>query len=178
MSRELFQRGISSSAQYTLDNFSARLLVKDVEKQNNVAPGESVTDGFTCIDAFASWSFGFNDSSRLTLSAFARNLTDEASRTTRLSSRTRCRYLAETSALECNLISEASAPVSVAQSSRPLTPLIWWQQMKTSAASYHPLNATHMRGTGSRAISAFCVAHTSSARPTSRRYDQGEQYAT
>ena len=68
------------SAQYTLDNFSARLLVKDVEKQNNVAPGESVTDGFTCIDAFASWSYGLNDSSRLTLSAFARNLTDEVSR--------------------------------------------------------------------------------------------------
>ena len=68
------------SAQYTLDNFSASLLVKDVEKQNNVAPGESVTDGFTCIDAFASWSYGLNDSSRLTLSAFARNLTDEVSR--------------------------------------------------------------------------------------------------
>ena len=68
------------SAQYTLDNFSARLLVKDVEKQSNVAPGESVTDGFTCIDAFASWSYGLNDSSRLTLSAFARNLTDEVSR--------------------------------------------------------------------------------------------------
>jgi iron complex outermembrane receptor protein len=68
------------SAQYTLDNFSARLLVKDVEKQNSVAPGESMTDGFTCIDAFASWSYGLNDSSRLTLSAFARNLTDEVSR--------------------------------------------------------------------------------------------------
>jgi iron complex outermembrane receptor protein len=68
------------SAQYTLDNFSARLLVKDVEEQNSVAPGESVTDGFTCIDAFASWSYGLNDSSRLTLSAFARNLTDEVSR--------------------------------------------------------------------------------------------------
>ena len=68
------------SAQYTLDNFSARLLVKDVEKQNSVALGESVTDGFTCIDAFASWSYGLNDSSRLTLSAFARNLTDEVSR--------------------------------------------------------------------------------------------------
>ena len=68
------------SARYTLDNFSARLLVKDVEKQNNVAPGESVTAGFTCIDAFASWSYGLNDSSRLTLSAFARNLTDEVSR--------------------------------------------------------------------------------------------------
>jgi iron complex outermembrane receptor protein len=68
------------SAQYTLDNFSARLLVKDVEKQNSVAPGESVTDGFTCIDAFASWSYGLNDSTRLTLSAFARNLTDEVAR--------------------------------------------------------------------------------------------------
>ena len=68
------------SAQYTLDNFSARLLVKDVEKQNSVAPGESVTDGFTCVDAFASWSYSLNDSSRLTLSAFGRNLTDEVSR--------------------------------------------------------------------------------------------------
>lgn len=68
------------SARYTLDNFSARLLVKNVEKQNNVAPGESVTGGFTCTDVFASWSYGLNDSSRLTLSAFARNLTDEVSR--------------------------------------------------------------------------------------------------
>tara|TARA_Y100000589_G_scaffold158087_1_gene150537 strand:+ start:714 stop:3032 length:2319 start_codon:yes stop_codon:yes gene_type:complete len=68
------------SAQYTLDNFSARLLVKDVEKQTSVAPGESVTDGFTLVDAFASMSFGLSDSTQLTLSAFARNLTDEAAR--------------------------------------------------------------------------------------------------
>ena len=68
------------SAQYTLDNFSARLLVKDVEKQTSVAPGESVTDGFTLVDAFASMSFGLSDSTELTLSAFARNLTDEAAR--------------------------------------------------------------------------------------------------
>jgi len=68
------------SAQYTLDNFSARLMVKDVEKQTSVAPGESVTDGFTLVDAFASMSFGLSDSTELTLSAFARNLTDEAAR--------------------------------------------------------------------------------------------------
>ena len=68
------------SAQYTLENFSARLLVKDVEKQTSVAPGESVTDGFTLVDAFASMSFGLSDSTQLTLSAFARNLTDEAAR--------------------------------------------------------------------------------------------------
>ena len=68
------------SAQYTLDNFSARLLVKDVEKQTSVAPGESVTDGFTLVDAFASMSFGLSDSTELTLSAFARSLTDEAAR--------------------------------------------------------------------------------------------------
>jgi iron complex outermembrane receptor protein len=68
------------SVQYSLDNFSAKLFVKDVEKQTNVAPGESVTDGFTLVDAFASWSYGLTDSSQLTLSAFARNLTDEAAR--------------------------------------------------------------------------------------------------
>ena len=68
------------TARYTLDDFSAKLLVKDVERQTSVAPGESVTDGFTLVNADASWSYGFDDSTRLTLTAFARNLTDEAAR--------------------------------------------------------------------------------------------------
>jgi iron complex outermembrane receptor protein len=68
------------TARYMLDDFSARLLVKDVERQTSVAPGESTTDGFTLVNADASWSYGFNDSTRLTLTAFARNLTDEAAR--------------------------------------------------------------------------------------------------
>jgi len=32
------------------------------------------------VNADASWSYGFNDSTRLTLTAFARNLTDEVAR--------------------------------------------------------------------------------------------------
>ena len=68
------------TARYTLDDFSAKLLVKDVERQSSVAPGESATDGFTLVNADASWSYGFNDSKRLTLTAFARNLTDEVAR--------------------------------------------------------------------------------------------------
>jgi iron complex outermembrane receptor protein len=68
------------TARYTLDTFSAKLLVKDVERQSSVAPGESTTDGFTLVNADASWSYGFNDSTRLTLTAFARNLTDEVAR--------------------------------------------------------------------------------------------------
>lgn len=68
------------TARYTLDDFSAKLLVKDVERQTDVAMGETVTEGFTLVNADASWSYGFNDSTRLTLTAFARNLTDEASR--------------------------------------------------------------------------------------------------
>jgi iron complex outermembrane receptor protein len=68
------------TARYTLSDFSAKLLVKDVERQTNVAPGESATDGFTLVNADASWSVGFNDSTRLTLTAFARNLTDEVAR--------------------------------------------------------------------------------------------------
>ena len=68
------------TARYTLDDFSAKLLVKDVERQTSVAPGESVTDGFTLVNADASWSYGVDDSTRLTLTAFARNLTDEAAR--------------------------------------------------------------------------------------------------
>ena len=68
------------TARYTLDDFSAKLLVKDVERQSNVALGESTTDGFTLVNADASWSYGFNDSMRLTLTAFARNLTDEVAR--------------------------------------------------------------------------------------------------
>jgi len=68
------------TARYTLDDFSARLLVKDVKRQTSVAPGESTTDGFTLVNADASWSYGFNDATRLTLTAFARNLTDEVAR--------------------------------------------------------------------------------------------------
>ena len=68
------------TARYTLDTFLAKLLVKDVERQSSVAPGESTTDGFTLMNEDASWSYGFNDSTRLTLTAFARNLTDEVAR--------------------------------------------------------------------------------------------------
>ena len=68
------------TARYTLDDFSAKLLIKDVERQTNVAPGESFTDGFTLVNADASWSYGFDDTTRLTLTAFARNLTDEVAR--------------------------------------------------------------------------------------------------
>jgi iron complex outermembrane receptor protein len=68
------------SARYTLDDFSAKLLVKDVERQNNVGLGESSTEGFTLVNADASWSYNFNDSTRLVLTAFARNLTDERAR--------------------------------------------------------------------------------------------------
>ena len=68
------------TARYTLSDFSAKLLVKDVERQTNVASGESATDGFTLVNADASWSYGFTDSTRLTLTAFARNLTDEVAR--------------------------------------------------------------------------------------------------
>ncbi len=68
------------TARYTLSDFSAKLLVKDVERQTSVAPGESITDGFTLVNADASWSYGFNDAMRLTLTAFARNLTDEVAR--------------------------------------------------------------------------------------------------
>ena len=68
------------TARYMFEDFSAKLLVKDVETQTNVAPGESTTDGFTLVNADASWSYGFNDSTRLTLTAFARNLTDEVAR--------------------------------------------------------------------------------------------------
>jgi len=68
------------TARYTLSDFSAKLLVKDVERQTSVAPGESATDGFTLVNADASWSYGFNDAARLTLTAFARNLTDEVAR--------------------------------------------------------------------------------------------------
>ncbi|MEK9656616.1 MAG: TonB-dependent receptor, partial [Halieaceae bacterium] len=68
------------TARYTLDHFSARLRVKDVARQSSVALGESATDGFTLVNADASWSYGFNDSTRLTLTAFARNLTDSVAR--------------------------------------------------------------------------------------------------
>jgi iron complex outermembrane receptor protein len=68
------------TARYTLDDFSVKLLVKDVERQTDVAMGETVTEGFTLVNADASWSYGFSDATRLTLTAFARNLTDEVSR--------------------------------------------------------------------------------------------------
>ena len=68
------------SARFTLDDFSAKLLVKDVERQNNVGLGESSTEGFTLVNAAATWSYSFTDSTRLVLTAFARNLSDERAR--------------------------------------------------------------------------------------------------
>ena len=68
------------SVRFTLDDFSAKLLVKDVERQNNVGLGESSTEGFTLVNAAATWSYSFTDSTRLVLTAFARNLTDERAR--------------------------------------------------------------------------------------------------
>jgi len=67
-------------ARYTLDSLSAKLLVKDVERQRHVGVGETPTDGFTWVNADASWSYELNDATQLTLTAFARNLTDEAAR--------------------------------------------------------------------------------------------------
>jgi len=68
------------TARYNLDAFSAKLLVKDVERQNKVGLGESSTDGFTLVNADASWTYHFDDARRLVLTAFARNLTDEIAR--------------------------------------------------------------------------------------------------
>ena len=42
-----------------------------------MAPGDSRTDEFTLVNADESWSYDFNDAPRPTLTAFARNLTDE-----------------------------------------------------------------------------------------------------
>ena len=68
------------TVRYNLDDFSAKLLVKDVERQNKVGLGESSTDGFTMVNADASWTYHFDDARRLVLTAFARNLTDEIAR--------------------------------------------------------------------------------------------------
>jgi iron complex outermembrane receptor protein len=68
------------TVRYNLDDFSAKLLVKDVERQNKVGLGESSTDGFTLVNADASWTYHFNDARRIILTAFARNLTDEIAR--------------------------------------------------------------------------------------------------
>ncbi len=68
------------TVRYNLDDFSAKLFVKDVERQNKVGLGESSTDGFTLVNADASWTYHFNDARRIILTAFARNLTDEIAR--------------------------------------------------------------------------------------------------
>ncbi|MEK9989500.1 MAG: TonB-dependent receptor, partial [Halieaceae bacterium] len=68
------------TVRYNLEDFSAKLLVKDVERQNKVGLGESSTDGFTLVNADASWTYRFNDARRIILTAFARNLTDEIAR--------------------------------------------------------------------------------------------------
>ena len=43
------------TARYTLDDFSAKLLVKDVERQTKTAPGESVTDGSVMPRVMVIW---------------------------------------------------------------------------------------------------------------------------
>ena len=55
-------------------------LCGNVESQNDIGEGESVTDGFKMLNLSAKKSFNLNGEGDLTVSVFANNLLDEVAR--------------------------------------------------------------------------------------------------
>lgn len=70
---------VGNQFNYAHDNWHAELSVVRYFEQDNIAINETVTDGYTMVDAHMSYRFDINDSA-LTLYAKANNLTNEEAR--------------------------------------------------------------------------------------------------
>ena len=68
------------SLSYSESDLELSLRLKDVERQNDIGEGESVTDGFKMLNLSAKKSFNLNGEGDLTVSVFANNLLDEVAR--------------------------------------------------------------------------------------------------
>ena len=75
------------SLAYSKDTMVFKLMLKDVEKQNDIGEGETATDGYQMLDLRLTktfdlqyWSPSKNVKSNLKVTLFGRNLLDEAAR--------------------------------------------------------------------------------------------------
>ena len=65
---------------YSEDNLEARLTFKDIEEQNDIGEGETMTQGFEMLDFSLRKSFVLSNQSKISLSLFRKNLLDEVAR--------------------------------------------------------------------------------------------------
>jgi iron complex outermembrane receptor protein len=65
---------------YFEDNLEARLTFKDIEEQNDIGEGETMTQGFEMLDFSLRKSFVLSNQSKISLSLFGKNLLDEVAR--------------------------------------------------------------------------------------------------
>jgi iron complex outermembrane receptor protein len=65
---------------YSEDNLEARLTFKDIEEQNDIGEGETMTQGFEMLDFSLRKSFVLSNQSKISLSLFGKNLLDEVAR--------------------------------------------------------------------------------------------------
>ena len=67
------------SLAYTKDSMVFKLMLKDVDKQSDVAEGETTTDGYQMLNARLTKVFDLGNSN-LSVSIFGNNLLDEVAR--------------------------------------------------------------------------------------------------
>ena len=65
---------------YSQDDMTFGLMLKDVEEQNDIGLGETATSAYEMVNAKLTRSFDLGNQSKLTLSIFGNNLTDEVAR--------------------------------------------------------------------------------------------------
>ena len=68
------------SLSYAQDDIVFKLHLKDVEKQNDVGEGETVTAGYQMLDTRLTKTFDLSGKSKLKVSLFGKNLLDEVAR--------------------------------------------------------------------------------------------------
>ena len=65
---------------YSEENLEARLTYKDVEKQNDISEGETMTEAYEMLDFSLRKTFELNNQNKMSLSLFGKNLLDEVAR--------------------------------------------------------------------------------------------------
>ena len=65
---------------YSEENLEARLIYKDVEEQNDIGQGETMTQAFEMLDFSLRKSFVLSNQNKISLSLFGKNLLDEVAR--------------------------------------------------------------------------------------------------
>ena len=68
------------SLSYSEDNLLAKLSYKDVDKQNDIGEGETMTEAYEMLDFSLRKTFVLNNLNEISLSLLGRNLLDEVAR--------------------------------------------------------------------------------------------------